>query len=254
MSGKHLALLLLPILLGFSSCHKPEANVTFRFSFSVAEDSLRQDTIAYVNAAGNPFSVTEVQYFISKVVLTKDDGTQYVVQTDHGIHYTDVDIPSTLCWTLEGDHIPTGKYVRLDFVFGLAPEYNVTHFFVNPPENLMSWPEVLGGGYHHMKLNGRWLSANATDPLNYCMHIGTGQMVEGEQNAAYVDNTFSISLPISAVLVEESTNTIQLEMDIAEWFRNPYIYDFATDGTSIMQNQSSMSKLVMNGQTVFTVR
>ena len=28
--------------------------------------------------------------------------------------------------------------------------------FVNPPEVNMMWPDVLGGGYHYLMLNGKW--------------------------------------------------------------------------------------------------
>ncbi|MBR4134952.1 MAG: hypothetical protein IKU03_00865 [Bacteroidales bacterium] len=255
MNGKILALAAL-LLLGISSCHKPEADLALRFSFSVGDETLQQDTNRYVNAAGNHFSVTEVQYFISKVVLTHEDGTQYALQTDDGIHYVDVDIPSTLSWQLKEDRVPVGKYARLDFVFGLAPEYNVSHFFVNPPENSMSWPEALGGGYHHMKLNGRWFCPETSpSPVPFAMHLGTGQIYEDGQIAGFVDNAFTVSIPLNdVVLSAEDLNILDLNMDILQWFQNPYVFDFAQDGTAIMQNQEAIGKLVANGKTVFTVR
>ena len=256
MNGRIPLILALAITLGFSSCHKPEAVAAFRFSFSVGNDTLQQDTLCYLNAAGNIFSVTEVQFFISKMVLEKDDGTLYTVQTDNGIHYADADIPSTLTWMLQEDHIPTGKYTRISFVFGLAPEYNVTHHFPNPPENSMSWPEALGGGYHHMKLNGKCLCQEISPiPTPYAMHLGTGQIYQDQQISGFVDNCFSVSLPLpDRYFSEDAINVLCLNMDVAEWFQHPQVYDFAQDGTATMQNQTAMAKLVANGQSVFNVR
>ncbi|MCR4965225.1 MAG: hypothetical protein K6A41_06175 [Bacteroidales bacterium] len=255
MSGRLPLFVVISLLLCLTSCHKPEAEVAFQFAFSVGNDTLHQDTLCYVNAAGNNYSVTEVQYFISKVVLTKGDGTQHVVQTDGGIHYVDADIPSTLLWSLDKDLVTTGEYVRVDFVFGLAPEYNINHYFVNPPENAMSWPEVLGGGYHHMKLNGRWQDPTTPDMLStFNMHIGTGQIYEGGQVVSYVDNAFSVSLPLdNAVFDSGNPNVLQLNMNIAEWFQNPYTYNFSLDNTHTMEDQAALSHLVANGQTVFSV-
>jgi len=255
MSGRNVFFIAFALLLCLTSCHKPEADVALKFSFSVGSDTLHQDELCYVNAAGNSYSITEVQFFISKVVLTKDDGTQYVVQTDDGIHYADADIPSTLLWSLEKDIIPAGTYNRIDFVFGLAPEYNVTHFFVNPPENSMSWPETLGGGYHHMKLNGRWQNPFTPDVLStFNMHIGTGQIYENDQIVSYVDNAFTVSLPLdNGILVSEKQNVLQLNMDIVEWFQNPYTYDFQQDPTHTMEDQTALSHLVANGQSVFSI-
>ncbi len=255
MSGRLPVVLALVLGLGFSSCHKPEANVAFRFSFSVGQDTLLQDTLCYHNAAGNLFSVTDVQYFISGLVLEKEDGNLYTIQTDDGIHYVDADMPATLNWTLQSDHLPAGKYTKVTFVFGLAPAYNTTLYFPNPPENSMSWPEVLGGGYHHLKMNGKCMCPELSqNPIPFAMHLGTGQIYQDQQIVGFVDNTFAISLPLSdQILSDEVMNVIHLNMDVAEWFQNPEIYDFVQDGTTTMQNQASMEKLVANGQTVFSV-
>ena len=254
MNGKHILPFAFFLLIAFSSCHKPEAELSLQFSFSVGHETLQQDTIGYVNAAGNRFSVTEVQYFVSKVILTHEDRTQYALQTDNGIHYVDADIPVTLRWSLPNDHLPVGKYVRIDFVFGLAPEFNITHYFVNPPENSMSWPEALGGGYHHMKLNGKWdNAASSPTPIPFAMHLGTGQIYDGQQITDFVNNAFAVSIPLSDVILsDKDVNTLCLNMDILQWFQDPYLFDFAQDGTAIMQNQTAMGKLVANGQTVFS--
>ena len=38
----------------------------------------------------------------------------------------------------------------------------------------MFWPEMLGGGYHYMKMNMIWSDTSALNPFN--MHLGIGQI------------------------------------------------------------------------------
>ena len=147
------SLFLLMVLSLFASCHKPVGGVRVDFSFVVDGEPLLQDTVQYTNAAGNRYGVTEAQYFISRVVLTRSDGTQVGLKADREAHYVDADILSTLTW-LPADEMPAGHYTEVTFVFGLAPDLNVSYAYPNAPENAMSWPDILGGGYHYMKING----------------------------------------------------------------------------------------------------
>ena len=62
----------------------------------------------YVNAAGNPYEVNEVQYFISDVTLHRSDGTKKLIEDWKDIHYVEIDIPSTLEWAVYDD-IPSGR-------------------------------------------------------------------------------------------------------------------------------------------------
>lgn len=252
MNGKiNLVLLLWCTLL--VGCQKPANNVSFSFSFSVDGDPLQQDTMRYTNAAGNLYEVTEAQYFISNVVLTKEDGTQVRICSDSGAHYVDADIPTTLRW-LPTDKIPAGVYTSLTFVFGLSPELNTTNFYVNPPENNMSWPILLGGGYHHLKINGRWLTPQGVhSPFN--LHMGNGQVYDAAGNlSSVIDNSFTVFLPCHFEVARNETSELTLEMDVNRWFDNPYLFDWNEIGGSIMQNQTAQEMLKANGCDVFRIR
>jgi hypothetical protein len=41
-------------------------------------------------------------------------------------------------------------------------------------------------------------------------------------------------------------------MNVAEWFKNPAIYDFNADGNYSMNSMAAMLKLKNNGTDVFT--
>lgn len=246
--------LCLPFCL--TACHKDAdlvGKVKFTFSFQVDEEPLQQDTCKYRNAAGNVYEVTEAQYFISNICLTRMDGTQVKITSDNSAHYVDADIAATLTW-LPADEVPAGVYSTISFVFGLAPEYD--YYYPNPPENNMSWPSYLGGGYHYMKINGKWQLANGTlSPFN--LHLGFGQQHDAAGNiTGFIDNTFMVSLPLSGFVIAENQITdIELGMNINNWFTNPYLFDFNNYGGSIMQNQEAQEVLKANGAAdVFSVR
>lgn len=248
-SGK---LLMLAALFLFASCHKPTGRMQIDFSFVVDGAPLQQDAVLYTNAAGNLYSVTEAQYFISRVVLTRSDGTCVCLLADHEAHYVDADILSTLNWC-PGDDIPTGTYREIAFTFGLAPDLNVTNAYPNAPENAMSWPAALGGGYHYMKINGWWLASDGVQ-RPYNLHTGIGQQRDAEgQITGFVDNNFTVTLPLDNFVVKkDEIAALQLQMDINQWFTDPHLFDFNVHGGSIMQNQAAQELLRDNGRSVFS--
>jgi len=254
MTGKIRIISLLAVsTLLFSACQKPTGSVKFNFSFYVDNEPLQQDTCKYVNASGNQYEVTEAQYFISDVVFTKTDGTTVKITADSSAHYVDADIASTLSW-LPTDELPTGVYKSVSFVFGLAPELNHSYLYPNAPENNMSWPAFLGGGYHYMKINGKWrLSDGTLSPFN--LHSGIGQQRDADGNiVGFIDNSFTVTLPLSNFEISKNgATTLNLRMNINNWFTNPYLFDFNTYGGSIMQNQAAQEVLKANGHDVFTV-
>lgn len=231
-----------------SSCHKEkEAAFSMSFAFEVDGQALEQDVRKYVNEAGNQYEVNEVMFFISDICLYKSDGS--VVARDR-IHYVDVDIPSTLEWDF--GMVPQGDYSAVSFTFGLINAQNQSYRFVNPPECDMSWPTVMGGGYHYMKINGKWLAVDGqVKPFN--LHTGIGQIYDEEGNVTqFVDNSFTVKLERSFSLKDGGKN-MQLVMNINQWFNARRVFDLDEWGGSIMQNQSAQEVLRQNGPYVFTL-
>ena len=237
------------LVLLCAACQKPTGTVRLHFAFSVDGDDLQQDTMMYQNAAGNQYEVTEAQYFVSNVVLTMSDGTQYAIKSDKCAHYVDADIPNTLVWR-PGDELPAGAYTAISFVFGLAPELNVTHAYTDAPENNMSWPAMLGGGYHHMKINGRWQALDGTaHPFN--LHSGRVLTAEGDT----VEHSFRVTLPLEQkILSKDDVMDIVLDMNVNRWLTSPHDFDFNEYGGSIMQNTEAQEILEANGWDVFQAK
>jgi hypothetical protein len=232
---------------------KPETGrIKLFFAHTVDGDPLVIDTLKYTNAAGNRYLVNEVQYFISDVTLYKSDGTVKLIDDWKDIHYVDSDIPSTMSWEVY-DSIPAGSFDSISFIFGISEEKNQSMMYTDPPESLMFWPEFLGGGYHYLKLNGKWLDTlNLLSPFDF--HIGIGQIRNEEGNiTGFVQNYFRVSLPNSFFQVEKEKITgIVITMRIDSWFGSPHDYDLNYWGGAIMENQAAMQMAKENGYDVFS--
>lgn len=225
--------------------------IVFKFFHRVNGAALQTDTMIYSNEAGNPYEVNEIQYFISDVILYKSDGTQKLIDDWQDIYYVDIDIPSTLSWPVY-DSITAGTYDSIAFTFGISAQKNHSYMFVNPPESYMFWPTVLGGGYHYMKLNGKWRTpAQTNNPFNF--HLGIGQIYAGT-DTTFVHNNFHVSLPASGfTLTKGETKQINIIMNVQNWFSNPNTWDFDYWGGDIMENQNAMQAAKENGWNVFSV-
>lgn len=248
-----LLILALSLLLA-SSCRKEEesARVSFAIHFQVGTAPLIMDSLTYQNLAGNHYEVNEIQYFISEVKLWKD-GTGYEITEDSAIHYVDSDISSTMNWS-PAKEFPSGVYDSITFLFGLSKEKNISGLFVNPPERDMFWPDIMGGGYHYMKMNGKWLNTSGiTEAFN--LHLGIGMAMDSTGIEQFIHNCFPVSLALPSCTIQKSNslNRFILTMDINSWFESPYTWDWNLTGGQIMQNQEAMATAALNGHDAFSI-
>ncbi|MBZ0238004.1 MAG: hypothetical protein K8M05_37170 [Deltaproteobacteria bacterium] len=196
----------------------------------------------YANAAGDAFGVTVLRYFVSDLVLTYTDDTQHAVP---GAHYVDHDLAGTVSRQLDG--VPPGDLASVRFVMGLTPALNVTGAFTAPPESLMEWPAMMGGGYHYMKFEGRYIN-EAGDPFAYRCHSGA---------LAGTDYSFEVVLDATGHTIGTSGATLSIEMNLEEWFTGPNVWDlddyFNASHPGIMGDAAAQRSLQENGAGVFTL-
>ena len=246
---KYSIILLVGICIFLTACKKEETKYVspgFVFKHNLNGAQLQTGLMKYVNLAGNTYEVDQLQYFISEIKLKTVDGRTILILSDSAIHYVDLDIPSTLRWS-PADRIPAVDYDSISFVFGINEAKNKTGLFVNPPERDMFWPDIMGGGYHYMKMNGKWIApGDVTKAFNF--HLGIGM---GEMNTFY-QNYFTVTLPMK-IRVEGLYNEFYIIMNIDKWFEAPNLWDWNVTGGQIMQNQSAMHKACENGVNVFQV-
>lgn len=78
----------------------------------------------YTNAAGESLRFSTFDYYISNIVLIKDDGTQYVVPRDQSYFLLKHDDPDSRELKLE--NVPAGDYTGLQFVIGVDSAKSVS--------------------------------------------------------------------------------------------------------------------------------
>jgi hypothetical protein len=230
----------------------PPGRILISFEHDCEGLNLEKDTMIYTNAAGNRYEVNELQYFISDFTLWKD-GKPFKPVSDVNIHYVDIEVPSTLEWN-PAKELPAGSYDSITFIFGLNEALNQSGLFVNPPERDMFWPDVMGGGYHYMKMNGKWLADDGVEkPFN--LHLGIGMVTDGIGNETFIHNYIRICLPLSDCYLNGDIGyqKFVLEMHLNSWFDTPYTWNWNQTGGQIMQNQEAMHLASENGKDVFTV-
>ncbi len=250
-----------------ASCRKDDpvppsgaAAVGIRFVHLVDSVPLALDTFSYTTRGGVLFKITDLQYFISGLTLYPAGGNPDILTDGDSIHYVDLRIPGTWLWHPAGS-IPTGAFDSVAFTFGLAQWQNISNRFPNPPERDMFWPELLGGGYHHMKLNTVWKSCCTNLDSPFMMHLGTGQIYSSptpnpDSITGFVQNAFRVVLPASSFTAAPGDTVIlDIVMNIDHWFNGPpNMLDLNVMPQGIMQSQEWMGKICDNGKSAFSLQ
>jgi hypothetical protein len=247
-----LLLLIVTLLTGCTEKDEKNGNITLKFEHYADGLPLVRDSMMYLNAAENPYEITEIMYFISRVRLYHHDGRIIELTADSPFHYVNPDFPETLTWK-SIEEAPEGTYDSLTFTFGLSSADNQSNRFVNPPESNMAWPEILGGGYHYMMMNGFYEDNEGNRKTNN-FHLGIGQMINGS-DTVFIDNSFSVNPQGENFTISwGAITTATITMNIESWFETPEVYDLNYWGGAIMQKQAAMATACRNGKDAFAVK
>lgn len=223
-------------LFFFNSCRKEKDGIgklNIEIAHQIDGQDLKFNTMNYQCEAGYPYQITRLEYYLSAFRFTDKQGHVY---TSDKVAYMNPNKESTLNFVF--DDIPSGDYVQMDFLIGLDSAHNISNSLDATVENQnMAWPDMMGGGYHFMKLEGIFQDNN--NNTGFAMHLGRNGFV----TPIHLKKSFSVK--------RNRTSSLLLNMNINEWFRNPETYNFITDGAYSMGDNAAMGKLIRNGVDVF---
>ena len=223
-------------------------NITMAFSHYWNETPISNsdfNTLNFTNAHGELLSIERLRYLISDITFTKTDGQTILLD---GYNLVDVTNQTNLSFT-PNEKIAADTYSNVSFVFGLVNEKNTDGTYNDL--NAASWnvPAMLGGGYHYMQLDGKFINSN-NQAQGYNYHAIRANDNAGA-NPTFPQDTF-FWVDLGAITVRANVE-ISVAMHIEEWFKNPYAWDLNLYNQMLMPNSTAQILMYENGQNVFTL-
>ena len=228
-------------------------NVSTTFNFGHNWDGTKVtqtdfNSLQFDNANGETMSIEKLRYLISNFKFINADGE--IIEAD-GYVLVDVTNNTGLSFTLDTE-IPKGTYSNVSFTFGFNAEDNTDGTY--PDLNSASWnvpnTPMLGGvgGYHYMQLEGKFIDNTDTE-VGYAYHAI--RAADGSTTPPTIQET-SIDVNIRNVTITNDVS-FNIEMNIAEWFKNPNTWDLNILNNMLMPNFEAQIMMNENGQNVFTL-
>lgn len=220
-------------------------SVDFKFSQNWAGAPVTQadfNSSIYTNAAGNFITISKLRYLISRISLHKADGTSVNFSEYQLVDLTD---PTTL--TLSPSlTATTGDYTGISFIYGFNEADNISGAYQDLNAATWNWPSMLGGGYHFMQMEGSFDDTNGA-PQPYAYHNGTARVSPDVFEQNFISFDFNQNFTIN------SDATIEIKMDISEWYKNPLTWDLNDRSVDLMMNYLAQKDMQRNGATVFSI-
>ncbi|MGJ8665532.1 MAG: MbnP family protein [Patiriisocius sp.] len=199
------------------------------------------NSLDYTVEHGEMISFSRMRYLITDITFTNADGVSTIVD-----EYNFVDVGAGMGASIENISLPAGTYT-VSARFGFTEEKNTTNAYNDL--NAASWnvPEPMGGGYHYMQLEGQYINDIGVT-TGYAYHTISAAQDAMTPNVTREDT----SIPFSAnnIVISNDNDTVDIKMNIAEWFKPWNLNE--RDGM-LMGNYQAQLDMETNGQTVFTI-
>lgn len=244
-------LLLFVFILSFVSCTEDNddnqtAEVTTTFNFTHNWDgalvsNINFNAIQYTNENGELLSIERLRYVVSDIIFSNNERT---IELD--IHNL-IDVTNNVMSFTTQESIPAGTY-EVSFTFGLDNEDN-TENYIDLNSASFNVPENLGGGYHYMQFDGKFINSNMEEQ-GYNYHAIRAVDNPGPNPTFPQDTFFNVDLGTIGIA---SNVEIEIQMNIAEWFKNPYQWDLNVYNQMLMPNSTAQILMFQNGQNVFSL-
>lgn len=232
-----------------STNNSNQSRLTFQFNHSwdgTVVNNTDFNVLKFTNQNGETLSIERLRYLISDIQLTTFNGETLNI---NGYNLVDVTNNVDLLYS-PNMFVPNGDYSNISFVFGFTNQDNIDGVYQDLNSALWDVPDMLGGGYHYMQLDGKFVnSSNIEQGYNYHAvravdNIGT--------SPTFPQDTF-IKVNLGNISITENA-IITIEMNIAEWFKNPNTWDLNQFNQSLMGNSTAQIKMFENGQNVFSLK
>ena len=225
-----------------------QTHITLNFNHYWDENeftSTELNSLNLTNAFGNLLSIERLRYLISDIVLTKEDGQIIEIQE---YNLTDISNEASLTYT-PTELIEPGLYNNISFLFGLTNEKNSDSSYVDLNSESWNVPLMLGGGYHFLQMDGKFLNTD-NEEQGYNYHAIRASNNPGDNWDSAQDTFFRVDL--GAIIITADAE-INIAVNISEWFKTPNSWNLNNFNQMLMQNYEAQVMMYENGQNVFTL-
>ena len=225
----------------FSSCSSEEENINITLNFThnwdgVAITDKDLNELKFTNANGEKVSIENLRYLISNISLVDAKNYQLInfsENTGTSINVSDL---------TEGTH-------TLSFRFGFSDEDNIDGEYQDLNSVSFNVPGMLGGGYHYMQFDGKYIDNN-NEEAGFNYHSIRAVDKTDPDNLKFEDTSFEVNL--GTITVSNNMN-VEVKVNLAEWFKNPNTWDLNELNTVLMPNFEAQKIMSANGKNVFSL-
>jgi len=236
------------VIIAFTSCkddtdccvNLEPVNVTLKFTHNwdgtpvTASDF---NSFNYVTENGESVSIERLRYVVSNV--NKGGESKPYQLVDLGINSG---------FEIIFNNVAQGVN-NLNFTFGFSDADNIDGVYQDLNTVSFNVPGMLGGGYHYMQFDGKYKDTNNLD-ANFNYHAIRAVNRSDPNNLIFEDTSFLVDLGNVTIT---NNATIEIKMNIAEWFKNPNTWDLNQLNTVLMPNFEAQKLISANGKSVFSL-
>jgi hypothetical protein len=219
---RYLAFCLLAVV-SLVSCSKDDptaGKLTLAFTNKVGSQPLVPETGQYTNAAGEAFTVSTLNYFISNIRLKKDDGSTVSFPGQYFL----IRQADSLSRKAIVEQVPFGSYSSVTFTIGVDSARSVSPVSerkgvldeASYGDDSMYW--AWNTGYVFLKLEGTSpvVDLNSAGQRKYMYHIGGF----GGMTGTTANNLRQVTLPLAkaATVTASATPSIGITADLQKLF------------------------------------
>lgn len=220
-------------------------NVNFNFNNFVGNDKLELNQNTYNKNGDESFSVDQLKYIISNIILIDSNGNEFVYPQENSYFLINQDVVESLSFTLQ--NIDANSYTGIRFGIGVDqsnyPLNGVDNFVPTAQENDMLWS--WSAGYIFMKLEGLYSSEQTTEaPFRY--HVGS----HGEN----LDNYREVSLNFLQPIAIDGSDTpeVYIDLDVLKIFSGQHEM-FLEEKDDIQIDPENAPKIIENFSEAFEI-
>ena len=236
------------VIIAFTSCkddtdccvNLEPVNVTLKFTHNwdgtpvTASDF---NSFNYVTENGESVSMERLRYVVSNINLGGESKP-----------YQLVDLGINSGFEIIFNNVAQGVN-NLNFTFGFSDADNIDGVYQDLNTVSFNVPGMLGGGYHYMQFDGKYKDTNNLD-ANFNYHAIRAVNRSDPNNLIFEDTSFLVDF--GSVTITNNA-TIEIKMNIAEWFKNPNTWDLNQLNTVLMPNFEAQRLISANGKSVFSL-